>query len=66
MLLKLNIKDTNPFKRDSYIDWYYANGATKLGILALADATGEKKYLDFVKKYGDFIAAKLDYFILAV
>jgi unsaturated rhamnogalacturonyl hydrolase len=62
LLLELKIKDTNSFKRDSYIDWHYADGATMFGILALADATGENKYLDFVKKYGDFTVANLDYF----
>ena len=62
ILLELKIRDTNSFQRDSYLDWHYANGATMFGILALSDATGEKKYRDFVKKYCDFVVANQDYF----
>ncbi|MDZ7401113.1 MAG: glycoside hydrolase family 88 protein [candidate division KSB1 bacterium] len=61
-LLELKINPTNTFKRESYLDWHYANGAMMLGLLALGDATGEKKYLDFVQKYVDFILAHQDYF----
>jgi rhamnogalacturonyl hydrolase YesR len=62
LLLELKIKDTNSYQRESYLDWHYANGAMMLAIMALGDATGEEKYLDFVQKYVDFIMAHQDYF----
>lgn len=62
VLLELKINPANTYQRESYLDWHYANGAMMLGILALADATGEEKYLDFVQQYADFIIAHQDYF----
>lgn len=62
LLSELVIPPTNSFRRDSYADWHYANGGTMLGILAVADRTGENGYLDFVRRYCDFIVGRLDDF----
>jgi unsaturated rhamnogalacturonyl hydrolase len=44
--------DTNAtYKRDSYADWNYANGATLWSMLALES----DRYTQFVKKYSQFI-----------
>ncbi len=55
LLPELKIDSNNVFKRDSYADWNYANGETVLSILNLAEASGNKKYYDFVKNWCDFI-----------
>lgn len=62
ILLELEIKPTNVYKRRSYADWRYENGATMLGILALADETGDRRYIDFVRRYCNSILENLDYF----
>ena len=62
LLPELKIDSNNVFKRDSYADWNYANGETVLSILNLAEASGNKKYYDFVKNWCDFILSNIDYF----
>ncbi|MBN2354997.1 glycoside hydrolase family 88 protein, partial [candidate division KSB1 bacterium] len=62
ILLRLTIKDDNTYKRESYLDWHYANGAAMLALTSLSDATGDEKYVNFVKNYCDFIISNLYYF----
>ncbi|MEJ2634363.1 MAG: glycoside hydrolase family 88 protein [Calditrichia bacterium] len=44
------------------MDWHYANGETMLGLLAVARASGDRKYHDFVRKFCDFTLANAGYF----
>lgn len=62
LLLDVIIDSTNSFTNHSYVEWHYANGNTMLGILTLADETGEQRYAGFVKKFCDFTLQNLDYF----
>lgn len=62
ILLELIIKPTNSYQKGSYVDWHYANGATMLAILTVADETGEQRYRDFVRRYCDFTLRNFDYF----
>ncbi len=61
-VLQLKISPDQVYKRDSYLEWHYANGTTMMGILALANHTSETKYLDFVKQFCDFTIDHYDYF----
>ncbi len=61
-LLKCHIDAGNSYQKESYLEWHYANGATMLALLSLAETSGEKKYFDFVKKYCDFIIDHIPYF----
>ena len=54
-LKKLVIGKDNTFKKDSYADWNYPNGALMMVLLNLTDASGDEKYHSFVKKYCEFI-----------
>ncbi len=51
---KLNIPDWAVFKKASYLEWNYANGETIMSLCTLAKETGQKIYIEFVKKYCDF------------
>ena len=51
LLRELVIPETNSYKRDAYADWHYANGGTMLGILSLYEASGDGRYLEFVKQF---------------
>ncbi|MFQ5770221.1 MAG: glycoside hydrolase family 105 protein [bacterium] len=62
VLVELAIEPTNTYKRDSYLEWHYANGTTMMGIIALADQTGDRRYLNFVKRFCDFTLEHMDYF----
>jgi len=62
ILLELVIDLSNTYKRSSYIDWRYENGAMMLGLLALADETGEKRYTDYVRRFCEFILKHHEYF----
>ncbi len=50
------------FAKHPYAEWHYANGATMLGLLALADASGCARYLDHVRRFCDFNLACLPLF----
>lgn len=50
-LPELKIDSNATYKRDSYADWNYANGATLWSIMSLDD----DKYIQFVKQYSQFI-----------
>ncbi|WP_066405576.1 glycoside hydrolase family 88/105 protein [Flavisolibacter tropicus] len=50
-LSELKINSNATYKRDSYADWNYANGATLWSMMALED----ERYTQFVKKYSQFI-----------
>jgi unsaturated rhamnogalacturonyl hydrolase len=62
MIKELKVGTDNVFKRDSYADWNYANGATHLGILGFAELTNDKNYFDFIKKWCDNIINNIEYF----
>lgn len=55
-------KLTSDYPRWAYNDWHYSHGATMRSILALADATGDNRYRDFVRRYCDFIMEHYAYF----
>lgn len=63
---QLEMNDVIPadasFKQHSYFEWHYANGQTTLAVSLLADATKEKHYSDFVKKYCATTLDTYDYF----
>ncbi|MFQ5603025.1 MAG: glycoside hydrolase family 105 protein [bacterium] len=61
-LAQLLIKPGNSYQRESYLEWHYANGATMLTLLQLGDATGDKKYVDFVARFCEFTLVNQDYF----
>jgi len=61
-LRQLKIDDSNSYRRDSYLDWHYANGATMWAILALGNHSQDEKYSQFVVKYCDFTLAQKYYF----
>lgn len=56
------IKDNFSFTKHSYFEWHYANGQMLLGMLALADLTGNEKYYSHIKKFCDFTLNTFDYF----
>lgn len=62
LLRKLVIKESSSYKRESYLEWHYANGATMFSILSAADKTNEKSYEDFVKRFCDLIIVNYDYY----
>ena len=62
LLRELVIKESNSYKRESYLEWHYANGITLLSILEVADKTNEKTYKNFVQKFCDFTLENYDYF----
>lgn len=57
-LSELVIDTSATYKRDSYADWNYANGATLWSLMALEN----DKYVQFVKKYSHFILENYDFF----
>ncbi len=62
LLRKLIVPESNSYTRDPYADWHYANGGTMLAILSLYQASGEKKYLEFVKEFAGNIIENDNYF----
>lgn len=62
ILTQLKIGKDNVFKKDSYADWNYANGETILSILTLYEQSGDNAYLQFVRKWCDFIVQNIPYF----
>lgn len=54
ILLDLEIPKDASFKSHPYTEWNYSNGVTMWSILRLAEATGEEKFSNFVKKFCDF------------
>lgn len=62
ILPELLIDSTLTYYRDPYVDWNYSNGNTVWSLLPLAKASGNKKYLDFVKRYTGFLLDNRDYF----
>ncbi len=59
---RIPIKKEAAFTKHSYAEWHYANGATMLGLLALADATGEERYAEHVRRFCDFTMEHLPLF----
>ncbi len=57
-LPELVIPANATYRRDSYADWNYSNGATLWSIMALEDA----RYTDFIKKYSCFTLDNEAYF----
>lgn len=62
VIQQLKINPGNTFKKDSYVDWNYANGETILSILSVAEETANEKYLLFAKQWCDFILDNIGYF----
>ncbi len=62
LLGELVIPETTTYKRESYADWHYANGALMMTFVALSDASGDKKYVDFSRHWCNFILNHRDYF----
>lgn len=48
----------------TYNQWHYTNGVTHIALMELAEATGQKKYLDYVQKNMQFVFGEgnLDFF----
>lgn len=59
---RIPIKKDAAFTKHAYAEWHYANGATMLGLLALADATGEPRYAEHVRRFCDFTMEHLPLF----
>lgn len=59
---RIPIKKKAAFTKHSYAEWHYANGATMLGLSALADATGELRYAEHVRRFCDFTMEYLPLF----
>jgi len=62
IIKKLSINSSAAFNKDSFADWNYPNGILMMAIMELSNATGEKYYHYFVKKYCDFIKDNLSIF----
>ena len=62
LIKKLIIDSSSTFKKDSYADWNYPNGALMMTLMNLSKATGDERYHEFVKKYCDFIYENLPLF----
>ncbi|MCL6098447.1 MAG: glycoside hydrolase family 88 protein [Bacteroidetes bacterium] len=62
LIKKLIINPNSTFKKDSYADWNYPNGALMMTLMKLSNATGDERYHEFVKKYCDFIYENLPLF----
>lgn len=62
IIKRLAISINNTFNKDSYADWNYANGILMLSLINFSKAIGDEYYLNFVKKYCDFIYKNLDLF----
>ncbi len=50
------------FRKDSYLDWNYANGLTQMSLLTLGEKSGLQKYPEFVRKCCDFVFVNLSEF----
>lgn len=59
---RIPIKKGAAFTKHSYAEWHYANGATLLGLSALADATGERRYADHLRRFCAFTMEHLSLF----
>ncbi len=59
---ELWIDSTLTYYRDPYVDWNYSNGNTVWSLLPLAKASGDNKYLNYVKRYTSFLLENRDYF----
>ncbi|MEJ2050369.1 MAG: glycoside hydrolase family 88 protein, partial [Calditrichota bacterium] len=59
---ELKIKKDAVYKRDSFLEWHYANGTTLLGMLALARVNEESRYRNFVDSVVAFTLKNLPYF----
>jgi unsaturated rhamnogalacturonyl hydrolase len=51
---KLIIDPKSTFKKDSYADWNYPNGALMMSIMKLYEESKEQRFNEFIKKYCDF------------
>ena len=59
LIKKLIINPNSTFKKDSYADWNYPNGALMTAMLNLSRATSDDRFNMFAKKYCDFILENL-------
>jgi rhamnogalacturonyl hydrolase YesR len=49
-LKELVIPESNSYRRESYLEWHYANGTVLFGMQSLSDALEVEKYSDFAEK----------------
>ena len=61
-LKELVIPESNSYKRESYLEWHYANGTVLFGLRALSDVLNSEKYSSFVKKAVEFTVENYDLF----
>jgi rhamnogalacturonyl hydrolase YesR len=54
---------TSRYEHWAYHDWHYSHGATMLAFLALTDATSESRYIEFARKYCDFVISHYNHFL---
>ncbi len=59
---ELKIRKDAVYKRDSFLEWHYANGTTLFGLLALARVSGESQYRNYVDSVVTFTLKNLPYF----
>lgn len=52
--LRYPVASGSAFVKHPYAEWHYANGVTMLGLLSLADASGDARYLNHVRRFCDF------------
>ncbi len=58
----LRVCSKSAFRKDSYVDWNYANGLTQMSLLTLGEKSGLQKYPEYVKKCCDFVIDNLSEF----
>ena len=62
LLPVLVIDSSITYQHDAYAEWHYANGNTVWSVMNLANATGRKKYLNFIRQYTGFVLDNKNYF----
>ena len=62
ILKHLKVKKGAAFKKDSYAEWNYANGAMMMALIELSHLANGNKYLKFVQRYCDFTLENLSLF----
>jgi rhamnogalacturonyl hydrolase YesR len=62
LLKKLVVKSNSTFKKDSYADWNYPNGAMMMVLLNLSEVAHEHHYKEFVQKFCNFLFENFNLF----
>lgn len=61
VLPELRVDSNAAYQRDPYADWQYSHGTLMWSILGLQQETKSSSYLDFIKKYTNFILDHFNY-----